>query len=139
VLSNSIRERLEQHRENPSCHSCHSVIDPVGFALENFDMIGAWRERDGDSPVDATGTLVDGTRIQGPADLRRALLDREKLFVSTFTEKLLTYALGRSLEYHDMPAVRAILREAEPLDYRFSAIVLAVVQSPLFLQRSANL
>src|SRR5690606_37931454 len=100
VLSNSIRERLEQHRENPSCHSCHSVIDPVGFALENFDLIGAWRGRDGDSLVDATGTLVDGTPVAGPADLRQALLEREELFVSTFTEKLLTYALGRSLEYH---------------------------------------
>lgn len=137
VLTSSVRERLEQHRQDPSCHSCHSVIDPVGFALENFDMIGAWRERDGDSLVDASGTLVDGTPVASPADLRAALLQKEELFVSTFTEKLLTYALGRKLEYYDMPQVRAILRDAEAQDYRFSALARAVVQSPLFLQRTA--
>jgi hypothetical protein len=138
ALTSSVRERLEQHRLDPSCHSCHSVIDPVGFALENFDMIGAWRERDGDSLVDPRGTLVDGTEVRGPADLRSALLQREELFVSTFTEKLLTYALGRKLEYYDMPQVRAILRSAAADDYRFSALARAVVQSPLFLQRSAS-
>lgn len=138
ALSSSVRQRLEQHRENPSCHSCHNVLDPVGFALENFDLIGAWREMDGDSPVDASGTLVDGTPVNGPADLRAALLDKKDLFVSTFTEKLLVYALGRSLEYYDMPAVRAILRQSATQDQRFSAIVLALVQSPLFLQRSVD-
>ena len=138
ALSSSVRARLEQHRETPSCHSCHNVIDPVGFALENFDLIGAWREMDGDSPVDASGTLVDGTPVNGPADLREALLDKKALFVSTFTEKLLVYALGRSLEYYDMPAVRAILRQSAAQDQRFSAIVLALVQSPLFLQRSVD-
>lgn len=137
VLTSSIRERLEQHRQDPSCHSCHSVIDPVGFALENFDMIGAWRERDGDSAVDASGVLADGTPVAGPADLRAALLRNEQLFVSTFTEKLLTYALGRKLEYYDMPQVRAILRAAAPADYRVHALVTALVQSPLFLQRTA--
>jgi hypothetical protein len=137
VLTTSIRERLEQHRQDPSCHSCHSVIDPVGFALENFDMIGAWRERDGDSAVDASGVLADGTPVSGPADLRAALLRNEELFVSTFTEKLLTYALGRKLEYYDMPQVRAILRAAEPSGHRVHALVTALVQSPLFLQRTA--
>lgn len=137
VLTSSIRERLEQHRQDPSCMGCHSVIDPVGFALENFDMIGAWRERDGDSPVDAGGVLVDGTPVQGPSDLREALVSKRELFVSTFTEKLLTYALGRKLEYYDMPQVRAILRAAEADDYRVGAIVTALVQNPLFLQRTA--
>src|SRR5690606_18749496 len=126
------------HRDNPSCHSCHSVIDPVGFALENFDMIGAWREYDGDSPVDASGTLVDGTPVSSPSDLREALMTRQELFVTTFTEKLITYALGRGLEYTDMPAVRAILREAQKEDYRFSSIVNAVVSSPAFLQRTGT-
>lgn len=137
VLTSSVRERLEQHRQDPSCNSCHSVIDPVGFALENFDMIGAWRERDGDSLVDASGVLADGTPVKGPADLRAALLRNEGLFVSTFTEKLLTYALGRKLEYYDMPQVRAILRTAAPTEHRFSALITALVQSPLFLQRTA--
>jgi len=137
TLTSSVRERLEQHRQDPSCASCHSVIDPVGFALENFDMIGAWRERDGDSPVDASGVLVDGTPVTGAADLRAALLQKEELFVSTLTEKLLIYALGRKLEYYDMPQVRAILRSARPADYRFSAVVTALVQNPLFLQRTA--
>jgi len=137
VLTTSVRERLEQHRKDPSCHSCHSVIDPVGFALENFDMIGAWRERDGESAVDASGTLADGTPVTGPADLRAALLRNEGLFVSTFTEKLLTYALGRKLEYYDMPQVRAILRAAAPQDHRVHALVTALVQSPLFLQRTS--
>ena len=137
-LTTSVRERLEQHRENPSCGSCHNVIDPVGFALENFDMIGAWRERDGDSPVDASGTLVDGTQVGGPADLRQALLARRELFVSTFAEKLMTYALGSALEYYDMPAVRAIVREAEDHDYRFRALVNAIVTSETFRTRTAT-
>jgi len=138
IITTSVRERLEQHRDNPSCQGCHSVIDPVGFALENFDLIGAWREFDGDSRVDASGVLVDGTPVNSPVDLRLALLERQELFVSTFIEKLLTYALGRKLEYYDMPVVRAILRDATGQDYRFSAIVEALVQSPLFLQRSKS-
>lgn len=136
-LRTSVRERLEAHRADPACSSCHSVIDPVGFALENFDMIGAWRTVDGDSAVDASGTLVDGTVVHGPADLRKALMARSDLFVSTVTEKLLTYALGRKLEYYDMPAVRAIVREASGHDNRFSAIVNAIVSSELFLTRAA--
>ncbi|MGV3591710.1 MAG: DUF1592 domain-containing protein [Gammaproteobacteria bacterium] len=135
VLKSSVRERLEQHRSDPSCHSCHSVIDPVGFALENFDSIGAWRTQDGDSAVDPRGTLVDGTPVQSANDLREALMSRSELFVSTFTEKLLTYALGRAVEYHDMPTVRAIMREAEANGHAFNALVLGIVQSPQFTMR----
>jgi hypothetical protein len=135
VLKTSIRERLEQHRADPSCASCHSVIDPVGFALENFDSIGAWRLKDGDSDVDPRGVLADGTPVASPTDLRTALLGRSDLFVTTITEKLLTYALGRGLEYHDMPTVRSIIRAAENTDYSFSSLVMGIVQSPQFTQR----
>ncbi|MDY6984245.1 MAG: DUF1592 domain-containing protein, partial [Pseudomonadota bacterium] len=135
VLKSSVRERLEQHRADPSCHSCHSVIDPVGFALENFDSIGAWRTKDGDSDVDPRGTLVDGTPVDSADDLREALMSRSELFVSTFTEKLFTYALGRGVEYHDMPTVRGIMREAEKNDHAFNTLVLGIVQSPQFTQR----
>lgn len=135
VLTSSVRQRLEAHRVDPSCASCHSVIDPVGFALENFDAIGAWRVMDGDSPVDATGVLVDGTAVGSPNDLRNALMTRSELFVTTLTEKLLTYALGRAVEYHDMPTVRSVMREAATEEYRFTALVLNIVQSPQFTQR----
>jgi hypothetical protein len=135
VLTSSVRERLEQHRADPSCGSCHSVIDPVGFALENFDSIGAWRTQDGDSPVDPRGTLVDGTEVASAADLRAALMSRSELFVTTFTERLMTYALGRGVEYHDMPSVRTIMRGAESSDHSFTALVLGIVQSPQFTQR----
>jgi hypothetical protein len=110
-------------------------MDPVGFALENFDAIGAWRERDGDTPIDASGTLADGTRIEGPADLTRALVSNEELFVTNLAEKLMVYALGRALEPRDMPAVRAIVRQARRNDLRFSALILGVAQSAPFLQR----
>lgn len=135
VLTSSVRQRLEQHRADPSCGSCHSVIDPVGFALENFDSIGAWRTQDGDSAVDSSGTLVDGTPVASAEDLRAALMSRSELFVTTFTEKLMTYALGRAVEYHDMPNVRAILRDAEATDHSFTGLVLGIVQSPQFTQR----
>jgi hypothetical protein len=134
VITASVRQRLEVHRENPSCASCHSVIDPVGFALENFNAIGAWRERDGDALVDASGSLVDGTVINGPEDLTAALLARSRMFVTTVTEKLMTYALGRAVDYRDMPAVRAIVNAAEHDDFRAQALILGVVQSELFLQ-----
>jgi hypothetical protein len=128
----SVRQRLEQHRANPVCASCHNVIDPLGFALENFDLVGAWREDDGGVPIDASGQLADGTPITGPGDLRRALLDRSDAFLTTATEKLLTYALGRAVHFDDMPAVRAILRRAAASDYRFSSLVLGVVESEQF-------
>ena len=137
VLTTSVRQRLEVHRANPSCASCHGVIDPVGFALENFNPIGAWRERDGDSPVDARGTLVDGTAVSGPEDLTAALTSRSQMFISHVTGKLLAYALGRTLDYRDMPAVRGIVRQAQRRNYSLAALIQAVVQSDSFLQRGA--
>jgi hypothetical protein len=131
----TVRERLEAHRANPVCASCHAIMDPVGLTLENFDLIGAWRETDGGQPIDTHATLTDGTVIDGPADLRAALLDRSEAFVTTTAEKLLTYALGRRLEYYDMPTIRAIVRRAAEEDYRFSALVLGVVNSEPFRTR----
>src|SRR5262249_30258967 len=117
----SLRERLEMHRVNQPCKGCHQIMDPLGLSLENFDLIGKWREADGGVPVNASGTLVDGTPVNGPADLRKALLSRSDAFVTSATEKLLMYALGRSVEYYDMPAVRAIVRDSGKENYRFSA------------------
>jgi hypothetical protein len=132
AVASSVRERLEAHRANPTCASCHRIMDPIGFALENFDLIGAWRETDAGVPIDATGELVDGTYLDGPAALREALLARSEAFVTTSTEKLMTYALGRAVEYYDMPTVRAIVRAAAEEDYRFSALVLGIVNSAPF-------
>ncbi len=132
----TLRQRLERHRADPSCAACHALIDPIGFALENFDPIGAWREEDVGQPVDPTTTLWDGTAISGPAELREAVLARRELFALHATEKLLTYALGRALEASDMPAVRAIVREARDADYRFSALVLGIVESVPFRMKT---
>jgi hypothetical protein len=136
----TVRELMSAHSTNPTCFSCHGVMDPLGFALENFDAVGAWRARDrfaGMEPLDTSGKLPDGTLINGPDDLRDALLRRPDQFVQTFTERLLTYALGRTLDYNDMPAVRKIVRDTARDDYRFSSIVWAVVQSePFQLRRS---
>jgi mono/diheme cytochrome c family protein len=134
----TIRERLAQHRHDPTCGSCHSVIDPPGFALENFDAIGGWRTVDeSGKPVDATGTLVTGVKIEGLAGLRSALLEEPDQFPRTVTEKLLAYALGRRLDYYDRPTVRAIVRDAAAHDYRWSSIVLGIVRSPTFLTRAS--
>ena len=135
VLTSSIRDRLEAHRADPSCASCHAVIDPVGFALENFDLVGEWREYDGDSKVDPSGTLLDGSTLSGPADLRKALVRYSDLFVETIAEKLMTYALGRELEYFDMPTVRSIMHNAGSEDYRFSALVRGIINSDQFTKR----
>jgi hypothetical protein len=137
VITTSVRQRLEAHRKNPQCASCHNVFDPVGFALENFNAIGAWRGRDGDSDIDASGILMDGTRVAGPESLNAALLSHSDLLVTNIIEKLMTYGLGRAVDYHDMPAVRSILRQAQLEDLRFSALVLGVVQSEPFRQRTA--
>jgi hypothetical protein len=134
----SVRERMEQHRRNPTCAGCHRMIDPAGLALENFDATGAWRIRDGGTrgaPVDASGQLVDGTSINGVVELRRALVREPDTFVRTTTEKLLTYALGRGLVAADMPAVRAIVRDGARDNYRFSSIVLGIVRSVPFQMR----
>jgi hypothetical protein len=136
AVSLTVRERLEQHRDNPSCKTCHSVIDPLGLALENYNAVGQWQWKDVDAglPIDASGTLTDGTPLQSPQELWQALTRRPELFVSTFTRKLLTFALGRNLDYYDMPTVRAIVRSAARDDYRLSALVLGIVESPAFLQ-----
>jgi hypothetical protein len=131
----TVREQMAAHSTAPNCFSCHGVMDPLGFALENFDAVGAWRERDrfaGMSPLDVTGRLPDGTELNGPDDLREALASRPEQFVQTFVEGLFTYALGRTLDYRDMPTVRRIVREAERDDYRFSSVVWAIVSSDQF-------
>jgi cytochrome c551/c552 len=131
----TLRQRLEQHRANPVCASCHKVMDPIGFALENFDLVGAWRETDGPGPIDATGQLADGTPLKGPADLRRALTSRSDAFLTLATEKLLTYAMGRPVTDTDMSSVRAIVRRVSQDGNRFSALVVAVTQSAPFRMR----
>jgi Protein of unknown function (DUF1588)/Protein of unknown function (DUF1592)/Protein of unknown function (DUF1585) len=130
----TVRERLEAHRVNPTCNACHGVMDPLGFALENFDAIGGWRAKDRETvtPIDATGELADGTVVRGPAELREALLEDPNQFVQTLTEKLMIYALGRGIEYYDMPAIRKIVRDAASHDYRFSSILAGVVTSEPF-------
>ncbi len=134
----TIRERLAQHRTNPVCASCHSVIDPPGFALEHFDAIGGWRTIDESGrPVDATGTTADGRSVAGLSGLRALLLQRPDQFPTTVTEKLLAYALGRRLEYSDRPAVRQIVRAAAARDYRWSALIVGIVNSPTFLMRGS--
>ena len=135
----SMREAMERHRANPACASCHAQMDPLGFALENFDAVGRWRNRgESNDAIDASGVLPDGTSFEGPEGMRQALLHEPKRFVATVTEKLLTYALGRNVESYDMPAVRAIVRDAERNDYRFSSIVLGIVRSTPFQMRMSQ-
>jgi hypothetical protein len=131
----SIRARMEQHRSNPVCASCHATMDPLGFALENYDAIGRRREAESGIPIDATGALPDGTVIDGPVGLRQLLFERREQFVRAFTEKLLTYALGRGLEYYDMPVVRRVVRDAAAADYRWSAIIHGITRSAPFQMR----
>jgi hypothetical protein len=135
AAARSVRERIEQHRSNPACAGCHKIMDPIGLALENFDAIGRWRTVDEGVPIDASSQLVDGTPINGPAALRRALLGRPDAFVTTMTEKLLMYAAGRETKSSDMPAVRAVMRGAAPGRYRFSDLVLGIVRSAPFQMR----
>ena len=137
----TLRARLEQHRANPTCFACHGVMDPLGFALENFNAVGQFRANDPDTltPIDTAGQLPDGTTITGPDDLRRQLVERpDHQFVQALTENLMTYALGRSLDYRDMPTVRRIVRQAAADDYRFKSIVLGVVSSDAFRKREAE-
>jgi hypothetical protein len=126
------RERMEMHRKNPACNSCHRVIDPLGLALDNYDVTGVWRIRDNGAPVDATGELYDGTKLDGPAALRGALLKHQDVFMLSFTESLMTYALGRRVEYYDMPAIRQIVKDAKAKNYRFSAFISGVANSAAF-------
>jgi hypothetical protein len=133
----TVRERLEQHRANPSCNGCHGVIDPLGFALENYDVVGAWRnvDRDAGDIIDARGMLASGVHVNGPAQLSESVLARPDQFVLAFTEKLMTFALGRAPTHHDMPAVRAIVRDAAKDDYRFESILRGIASSPAFQMR----
>jgi hypothetical protein len=135
----SMRERMVQHRANPVCASCHAMMDPPGLSLENFDAVGRWRTR-GESfeAIDASGVLPDGTKFEGVAGLRQALLNRSELFVTTLTEKILVYALGRGLTAADGPAVRAIVREAARNEYRLSSLLLGIVESAPFRMRRAT-
>jgi hypothetical protein len=132
----TMREQMERHRANPQCASCHRVTDPIGFALENFDVVGAWRTtNEVGRPINTADELTDGTRIANASDLRAALLKRPDVFVQTLTEKLLTYALGRGLTYQDMPVVRAIVRKARADGYRFSSLISGIVSSAPFQMR----
>ncbi|HUN75890.1 MAG TPA: DUF1592 domain-containing protein [Steroidobacteraceae bacterium] len=130
----TIRERMVMHRRQPSCNACHGIMDPIGLSLENFDAMGQWqwKDRDAGLPIDATGQMADGSEVKGPDDLRSALMRNPERFVQTLTEKLMTFALGRTLDYHDMPTVRAIVRTAAQDQYRFSSIVLGIIESPQF-------
>jgi catechol 2,3-dioxygenase-like lactoylglutathione lyase family enzyme len=132
----TMREQMEEHRGNPACAGCHKLMDPLGFALENFDGVGAWRTNDLRIPIDPSTELADGTRIAGPSALRQSIAARPAVFVSTMTEKMLIYALGRGVEHYDMPAVRAIVRDAEGGGYRFSSLVLGIVKSVPFQMRA---
>jgi len=139
-----MRERMEEHRANPVCANCHKLMDPIGLSLENFDAIGAWRTRDGASvtslgtPIDSSGELLDGTRVDGVVALRKALVRQPEIFVSTVTEKLMTYALGRGTGYYDMPAIRSIVRDSAKSDYKFSSLILGIVKSTPFQYRTKS-
>ncbi len=131
----TMRAQMEEHRANPACASCHKIMDPIGLSLEHFDAVGAWRATDAGEPIDTSGQLADGTKVDGPVSLRQALLRHPEIFVETFTEKLLTYALGRGVAYYDMPTVRAIVRDASLHGYQFSSILTGIVKSPPFGMR----
>jgi hypothetical protein len=128
----SVRQRMEEHRANPACTSCHRVIDPLGLALENYDVTGKWRIKDNGVPVDAAGVLYDGTKVDGPAGLRQGILKHSDMLLRSFTESLMTYGLGRRVEYYDMPTVREIVRDAESNGNRMSSFILGVINSPAF-------
>jgi mono/diheme cytochrome c family protein len=134
----SVREMLEQHRANPACASCHAQMDPLGFSLENFDALGQWRTADGETSINAAGVLLDGTKVDGPAALRRALVAQKEQFVRTVTGKLLTYAIGREMEYYDAPAIRSIVRAAAADDYSWSTTIVAIVKSTPFQMRRSR-
>ena len=138
AVPSSLRERMEQHRKDPGCAVCHKGMDPLGFALENFDAVGRFRALDGGTAIDPSGELADGTKVDGPVGLRGVLLDRRDEFVTAVTSKLLTYALGRGLEYYDAPVIRQIRREAAATDDRWSALVLGIVKSTPFQMRTAD-
>jgi hypothetical protein len=131
----TMREQMAAHRGTPACATCHKTMDPIGFAMENFDAVGAWRTQEPGGPLDTSGELADGTKVAGVVDLRKAILARPEVFVRTMTEKLLTYALGRGVDFADMPTVRAIVRKSGGDDYRFSSLVMGIVASTPFQMR----
>jgi hypothetical protein len=135
----SMRQRMELHRANPTCAACHKVTDPLGFALENFDGLGRWRETSGvgNNPIDSSGVLPDGTAFDGPVGLREVLVSKKELFIDTFTERLLTYALGRGVEYYDLPVIRKIRQDAADDNYKWSSIISGIVTSVPFQMRRA--
>jgi hypothetical protein len=128
----TLRQQMEKHRAVEPCKSCHKIMDPIGISLENFDAVGHWRTEDEGLPIDSVGVLVDGNTMKGVVGLRNAMVRYSPQFVRNLTERLLTYALGRGVEYYDMPLVRSIVKQAEKNDYRFSVIVLGIVKSPAF-------
>jgi hypothetical protein len=134
----SMREAMIRHRADPACAGCHARMDPIGFALENFDAVGRWRDHDDAGPIDASGVLPEGTRFQGVAGLKKALLAHPDEFVSTLAEKLLMYGIGRNVQYYDQPTVRAIVREAARNNNTFASLALAVVKSTPFQMREAE-
>jgi hypothetical protein len=134
----SVRELMEEHRKNPACAGCHAVMDPLGFSLENFDGVGEWRTKDQSGPIDASGQLADGTKVEGPVTLRQALMKHPEQFAGTVTEKMMTYALGRGLEYYDMPVVRGIVHDAARNDYKLSSIIVDIVKSTPFQTRKSQ-
>jgi hypothetical protein len=134
----SIREMLERHRSNVACASCHSRMDPLGFSLENFDAVGQWRATDAEAPIDASGVLLDGTAVDGPASLRTALVAQKEQFVKAVIGKLLTYSIGREMEYADTPAIRSITRAAAAGNYRWSSAIVAIVNSVPFQMRRSR-
>jgi hypothetical protein len=127
-----MRKRMEEHRNNPACASCHRMMDPIGFSLENFDAVGKWRTQQFGETLDVSGELVDGSTFVGPAGLRQNLMRYSPQFVRTMTEKLMTYALGRGVQHFDMPVVRQIVRDAAQNNYKFSSLILGVVKSNPF-------
>jgi hypothetical protein len=133
-----MRQRIAEHRANPTCAACHNIMDPLGFSLENYDAVGRWRTTDENKPVDASGALPDGTRFDGAAALQKALLNRPEVFVSTLTDKLLTYSLGRGADTYDGPAIRRVVHDASASDYRFSSVVLGIVNSTPFQMRRSK-
>ena len=128
----SVRERMEQHRKNPPCISCHKVIDPLGLALENFDVTGKWRIKDNEVPIDSVGELYDGSKMNGAIGLSEAIMRHKDAFLLGFTERLMTYATGRRMQPYDMPAVRRIIRDAARQDYKLSSFIMSVVNSQAF-------
>jgi hypothetical protein len=134
----TMRDAMVKHRENPACAGCHARMDPIGFSMENFDALGQWRERDAGSVIDASGLLPDGTKFDGIPGLRKLLIDHSDEYVSTVTEKLLMYAVGRNLQYYDAPAVREIVRGAARDKYTLASLVLGVVKSTPFQMREAQ-